>query len=172
MTYANTAFGQGMSATLVQFGAAFSSIINGGTYYQPRLVESYKDATGNLQAQEPIVKKDDVVSDSTSQDMVTLLEKVARQNIASAMRSGYRIGGKTGTAQIPRPAAEGGGYYETRFNGTYAGFVGGDKPEYVIVVRVNEPGIPGNAGYVAAAPLFRDISNMLLDNFGVTPKDE
>jgi cell division protein FtsI/penicillin-binding protein 2 len=65
---------------------------------------------------------------------------------------------------------KGGGYYEDRFNGTYLGFVGGDRPQYVISVRVNEPKISGYAGAKAAAPIFASVSNMLIDNFGVNPK--
>jgi cell division protein FtsI/penicillin-binding protein 2 len=50
------------------------------------------------------------------------------------------------------------------------GFVGGDKPEYVIVVRVNEPGIKGYAGSKAAAPIFTNLTNMLINNFNVSPR--
>jgi cell division protein FtsI/penicillin-binding protein 2 len=101
--------------------------------------------------------------------MVTLLEKVVAQNVPAATRSGYRVGGKTGTAEFTNPNT--GEYYKDRFNGTYMGFAGGDKPEYVIIVLVNEPKIPGFAGSAAAAPIFRDITNMLFDNFGLTPKE-
>ncbi len=170
VTYANTAFGQALTATPLQMAAAFSSIINGGTYYQPYLVDSYKDNAGVEHGHTPMIKNDNVISEAASKDVVALLERVVAQNIASATRSGYRVGGKTGTAEIARPEAEGGGYYTDRFNGTYLGFVGGDKPEYVIMVRVNEPKIAGFAGSAAAAPIFRDISAMLFDNFGVTPK--
>ncbi len=168
VTYANTAFGQGLTATPLQMAAAFSSIVNGGTYYQPTLIHSTKNIDGTEEIKQPVVKKENVISSSASNEMITLLERVVRQNIASATREGYRIGGKTGTAEFTNP--DNGEYYKDRFNGTYMGFVGGDKPEYVIFVRVNEPKIPGFAGSAAAAPLFRDLSNMLLDNFGVTPK--
>jgi len=77
------------------------------------------------------------------------------------------VGGKTGTAQIAKP---GGGYYEDRYNGSFTGFVGGDKPQYVVVVRVNEPHVPGYAGSKAAGPIFSATANMLIDNFGVLPK--
>lgn len=172
VTYANTAFGQAMMATPLQMAAAFSSVINGGTYYQPRLVDGVRDEQGDMKPVSPVVKHDNVISDHASSEMVAMLERVVRQNIASATRAGYRVGGKTGTAEITRPASDGGGYYTDRFNGTYLGFVGGDKPEYVIIVRVNEPKIPGFAGSAAAAPIFRDLTNMLLDNFGVTPKQQ
>lgn len=168
VTYANTAFGQALSATPLQMSAAFSSIVNGGTYYQPALVHSERGSDGKEHVRQPVVKKDNVISSSASSQVVTLLERVVRQNIASATRAGYRVGGKTGTAEFTNPAD--GTYYKDRFNGTYMGFVGGDRPEYVIVVRVNEPKIAGFAGSAAAAPIFRDMTNMLLDNFGVTPK--
>lgn len=83
------------------------------------------------------------------------------------LRSNYSIGGKTGTAQIARPE---GGYYEDRFNGMFMGFVGGDKPEYVIVVRVNDPRIAGYAGSQAAAPIFSSTVDMLINNFAVSPR--
>jgi cell division protein FtsI/penicillin-binding protein 2 len=79
----------------------------------------------------------------------------------------YSVGGKTGTAQIAKPE---GGYYENDYNGTYVGFVGGDSPQYVIVVSVNKPKIAGYAGSQAAQPIFGDLAHMLLDKFNVTPK--
>lgn len=169
VTYANTAFGQGMSATPLQMAAAFSSIVNGGTYYQPRLIDSVKHTDGTEEKKQPIVKNENTVSDTASSQMVSLLEKVVKQNIASATRAGYRVGGKTGTAEFTDPQT--GQYYKDRFHGTYIGFLGGDTPEYVISIRVNEPKIAGFAGSAAAAPLFRDMVNMLIDNFGVTPKE-
>jgi cell division protein FtsI/penicillin-binding protein 2 len=168
VTYANTAFGQGLSATPLQMGAAFCSIINGGTYYQPTLVHGLRGQDGSEQVKQPTIRRENVISQAASEEVVSLLERVVRQNIASATRDGYRVGGKTGTAEFTNP--ENGEYFKDRFNGTYLGFVGGDQPEYVIVVRVNDPKIPGFAGSAAAAPIFRDMTNMLLDNFGVTPK--
>jgi stage V sporulation protein D (sporulation-specific penicillin-binding protein) len=153
--YANTAFGQGMTATPLQMGAALSSIVNGGTYYKPHLVE------GNEQVVKTNVVKAEV-TDAIRQYMEYTIEK----NNRPALRAGYRVGGKTGTAQIAKP---GGGYYEDRFNGMYIGYVGGKDVDYVIVVRVNEPKIAGYAGAKAAAPVFADISNMLINAFGVEP---
>ena len=82
-------------------------------------------------------------------------------------RPEFNIGGKTGTAQEANPD---GGYYTNIFNGTYVGFVGGDRPQYVISIRVNDPKIPGYAGAKAAAPIFLKLTNMLIDSYGVTPK--
>lgn len=170
--YANTSFGQGMTATPLQMAAAISSIINGGTYYRPRLVEQTV-RQGKPQKKTPEVLINNVVSAQTSRDMVELMENVVAKNYTlygMEKPSGqYAIGGKTGTAEITKP---GGGYYDDRFNGTFMGFVGGDTPEYVIVVRVNEPKLPGYAGAKTAAPIFTACVNMLINNFGVTPKGQ
>ena len=169
--YANTSFGQGMTATPLQMGAALSAVVNGGTYYRPHLVAKTTDGSGKVKISEPQVIKNDVVSKKVSSEMVTLMEGVVRRNYAlyglNKPDGKFSIGGKTGTAQIPKP---GGGYYEDKFNGTFMGFVGGDNPEYVIVVRVNEAGIAGYAGSRAAAPIFTSLTNMLVDNFNVKPK--
>lgn len=170
--YANTSFGQGMSATPIQMAAALSSIINGGKYYRPHLVEKMTDSSGKVNNKKPEVLKSKVVSEQVSKDMVELMEGVVEKNYAlyglPKPDGRYSIGGKTGTAQIHNPS---GGYYEDKFNGTFMGFVGGDKPEYVIVVRVNEPGIGGYAGSKAAAPIFSNIVNVMINNFGVSPSN-
>lgn len=168
LTYANTAFGQAMTATPLQMAAALSSVVNGGTYYQPRLVDKMIDAKGKSTNKKPVVIKKNVVSGQVSKDIRSLMENVVNnRSFRSSFGAGYSIGGKTGTAQIANPA---GGYHGDKYNGTYMGFVGGDSPQYVVTVRVNEPGIGGYAGSGAAQPIFVDLAHMLVDNFGVTPK--
>ena len=164
--FANTAFGQGMTATPLQMGAALASVINGGTYYKPSLVDKTISKDGKVNIVAPQIVRSNVVSKSVSQEMQELMQYVVSKNNLSAVRSGYSVGGKTGTAEIPKKE---GGYYNDRFNGTYIGFVGGKTPEYVIVVRVNEPKIAGYAGAQAAAPIFSKLSNMLIDNFNISP---
>src|SRR5690606_38890983 len=85
--YATTAFGQGMTATMVQVAAAFSSLVNGGTYYQPRLVDTVS-SNGREQVVEPVIKNDNVISDEVSADMRELLVRVLAGNIPSARRAG------------------------------------------------------------------------------------
>ncbi|MEI7632328.1 MAG: penicillin-binding protein 2 [bacterium] len=164
--FANTAFGQGMTATPLQMGAALASVINGGTYYKPSLVDKTISKDGKVNVVAPQIVRSNVVSKSVSQEMQELMQYVVSKNNISAVRKGYMVGGKTGTAEIPKKE---GGYYNDRFNGTYIGFVGGKTPEYVIVVRVNEPKIAGYAGAQAAAPIFSKLSNMLIDNFNISP---
>lgn len=169
LTYANTAFGQAMTATPVQAAAAMAAVLNGGTYYQPTLIDSTTDTNGKTVKQQPKVVKSGIVSQSTTDALIPMLENVVSTHHFSRKfdQNAYMVGGKTGTAQIAKPT---GGYYENDYNGTYLGFVGGDKPQYVIAVFVIKPTVVGYAGTAAAQPIFGDLAHMLIDDFGVTPK--
>jgi cell division protein FtsI/penicillin-binding protein 2 len=172
LTYANTSFGQAMTATPLQMAAALSSVLNGGNYYQPHLIDQLTDSAGHTQTTGAKVMRKGVVSAQVSQEMQSLMEGVVQTKVQQGFNSmrfpaGFSVGGKTGTAQIADPA---GGYYGDRFNGTFIGFVGGDKPQYVIMVAIKQPKVPGYAGTTAAMPLFADLAHMLINNFNVTPK--
>jgi len=163
--YANAAFGQGLTVTPIQMVSAVNSVVNGGTYYKPTLV------SGGLLGADRVFNKSGievvdsgVVSDDVAGYVREFMRSVVLNNNASAGRDGYYVGGKTGTAEIADPE---GGYFADKFNGTYVGFVGGDLPEYTIIVRIDEPKIPGYAGSAAAAPVFSSVANMLMDNFAV-----
>jgi cell division protein FtsI/penicillin-binding protein 2 len=162
--YANTAFGQGMTVTPIQMAAAVASVVNGGTYFQPTLVAGITDKNGDYKTKEPVIVKENVVSKEVSDTIIRFMNNVVEKNNRSAVRDGYQVGGKTGTAEIADPS---GGYFENKFNGTYVGYVGGDKPQYIVMIRVDEPKIPGYAGSRAAGPIFSSVTNMLIDNFSV-----
>jgi stage V sporulation protein D (sporulation-specific penicillin-binding protein) len=172
LTYAETSFGQGVQVTALQMAAALSSILNGGTYYQPTLVSQTVDSSGKTTVNQPKVVEKNVVSPKTGQELIPLMENVVTTYLHEGFSfmnfsPDYLVGGKTGTAQIAQP---GGGYYADKFNGTYVGFVGGDKPQYVIVVFNTEPGVAGYAGSEAGQPVFADLAHMLINNSYVTPK--
>lgn len=174
LTYANTSFGQGVQVTATQMAAAVSSILNGGTYYQPELVDQTVSSGGKTTTVHPKVIEKNVVSPKVGQDMIPLMEYVVQQHLAEGFPylnfgPNYSVGGKTGTAQIAKP---GGGYYDNKFNGTYVGFVGGDKPQYVIVVFNLQPGVAGYAGTYGGQPVFADLAHMLINSSYVTPKTQ
>jgi cell division protein FtsI/penicillin-binding protein 2 len=154
-----------MTVTPLQMAAAVSSVVNGGTYYRPTFISGQLNSEGVLDKAESDILKAGVVKPETSKTIVEFMNNVVDKNNRSAVREGYQVGGKTGTAEIANPA---GGYYEDLFNGTYVGYVGGDTPEYIIMVRVDEPKIGGYAGSQAAGPIFTSLSNMLIDNFTVS----
>jgi cell division protein FtsI/penicillin-binding protein 2 len=172
LTYAETAFGQGVTMTAMQEAAAFSSVINGGTYYKPTLVASTITPTGETIANTPKVEERNTVAPKVGQEMIPLLENVVTTYLNEGysfmnFSPNYMVGGKTGTAQIAAPT---GGYYPNTYNGTYVGFVGGDKPQYVIVVFNNKPTVPGYAGALAGQPVFAALAHMLINDAYVTPK--
>ena len=169
LTYANTSFGQALTATPIQMAAALGAVLNGGTYYQPRLIDQTIDATDKITAVQPKVLARNIVAPKTSQALIPLMQYVvAHHSIGPSFdQTKYIVGGKTGTAQIAKP---GGGYHEDEFNGTYMGFVGGDKVQYVIVVFVDKPKNGGYAGTAAAQPIFAGLAHMLINDSYVLPK--
>ncbi|MBP9761929.1 penicillin-binding protein 2 [Candidatus Saccharibacteria bacterium] len=174
ITYANMSFGQAYSASAIQMGAALGAIVNGGTYYQPRLVAGVAPVGEKMISAEPIVLAKDVVSEKTSKSMVGLLDYVTEAHAREGFPymkfdSKYSVGGKTGTAQIIDEKTH--LYREDAFNGTFIGYVGGNTPQYTIVVYNIEPkGFAGFAGAQTGQPVFADIAHMLINNFDVTPK--
>jgi cell division protein FtsI/penicillin-binding protein 2 len=170
LTYANMSFGQALTATPLQMGAALSSVLNGGTYYRPYLVDKHSNADGTTTTTKPKVVKQHVVSPKVGQDMIPLMQYVVDNHVFNPKfdQSEFVVGGKTGTAQIAKP---GGGYYDNQFNGTYVGFVGGEKPQYVIVVFVDKPTVGGYAGSAAAQPIFGSLAHMLINDSYVIPKN-
>lgn len=126
-------FGQGYNVTMIQMASAFSSIVNGGYYYQPHVVKEIQNADGStLEKIEPRVLKQ-TISESTSAQMREYLGNVCAYGTGStAVPAGYKIGGKTGTAEVyPR----GTGNYVVSF----IGFAPVDDPQVVVYVVVDRP---------------------------------
>lgn len=165
--YANTSFGQGIAVSPIQMASALASIFNGGTYYKPKLLHSKTDISGKEMLVQKQVIKEGVVSSSTSNQVVSLLEQYAINSKQPSLREGFRVGGKTGTAQIPDGK---GGYREDYYIGTYGGFLGGRNLEYVILVTISEPKVSGFAGSDAARPIYNDIVNAMMDSVTIDIK--
>jgi cell division protein FtsI/penicillin-binding protein 2 len=172
LTYANTAFGQGVTLTALQLGAALSSVLNGGTYYQPTLVAKTIAANGSVTTNQAKVLERNVVAPKVGQELIPLMQNVVTTYLHEGFGfmnfpSNYLVGGKTGTAQVANPA---GGYYSNIYNGTYIGFVGsGTKPQYLIVVFNIKPNVPGYAGSYGGQPVFAALAHMLINEGYVTP---
>lgn len=174
ITYANMSFGQAYSASALQMSAALSAVVNGGTYYRPRLLASTTSSDGRTSQLQPEIVSRDVVSSKTSAAMRDLLQYVTDEHAREGFRymdfgDRYSVGGKTGTAQIANEKTH--LYRDDAFNGTFMGYVGGDMPQYTVVVYNIEPhGFAGFAGAQTGQPVFADIAHMLINNYGVTPK--
>lgn len=166
--YANMAFGQGMDVTMMQVAAAFSSTINGGTYYKPTVVAGITENGDSLSAQKAQILKNNVLRPDIS---VALRDMIVRGRQLGALggkdKPGYIVGGKTGTSQIIDPKT--GKYTNANSIGSYLGFGGNATPQYVIMVQVKDSKAAGYAGTTAAGPIFLDVSNWLIDYLKIAP---
>lgn len=162
--YSNMSFGQGMNVTMLQTAAAFSAVINGGQYYQPTIIAGKLQA-GQLLLQAPEVLDQQVVKPSVSQQMRQMLTFARGDFFGRHDKPGYEIGGKTGTSET----LVDGKYDKNQTIASYIGYGGTNRPEYVIMVRLSGKG-KNLAGNIDAEPIFREISNWLLDYLKIAPK--
>ena len=170
--YANMTFGQGISTTMIQVASGFSAMVNGGTYYKPTVVDGYLNSDGTESVKASQVEKSDIISPEVSKELNDMMHTARGLSIPGQDKAGYFVAGKTGTAQVIDPKT--GAYSDNNAIGSYLGF-GGDSnttPRYVIMVRVTDAhvGAAVYAGGEAAAPIFANISNWLLDYLHVQPK--
>lgn len=171
---ANAAFGQGVSVTAIQQIGAISAIANGGKLMKPFIVKEIKDQeTGETEVVNQPTVVSQVVSEETAEKTRLVLEKVVEDAEKGtghrAYIDGYRVAGKTGTAQIVRD----GKYLEDKYIASFIGFAPADHPELVIYVMVQEPDIDGPyGGGSVAAPIFREIMWNSLRYLRVQPEME
>ena len=147
---ATTAFGQGISVTPLQQVTAVSAIINGGTLYKPYIVKSFKEPeTGEIIKEiKPTVVSENVISKKTSELVRYALESVVANGTGrNAFIDGYRVGGKTGTAQ----KVNNGVYMVGNYILSFIGFLPADNPEIVVYVAIDNPkGVVQYGGTVSA----------------------
>lgn len=167
--YANMTFGQGMQTTIIQTTSAFTAMINGGTYYKPHLVAGTLSGDGTTTKAAPQIVKNNIIKPEVSRQLNDMMHTARSESMPGKDKAGYFVAGKTGTAQIIDPKT--GKYTDKNAIGSYLGFGGNETPKYVIMVKVTDSqvGPTGSAGNDAAAPIFADISNWLLDYLKVKP---
>src|SRR5699024_5757819 len=126
-----TSFGQGISVTPIQQVMAVAAAVNGGNLYQPYIVDSWIDPiTGEIVEQNEPVLKEQVISEETSELVQSALESVVAQGTGrGAYVDGYRVGGKTGTAQ---KVGTDGRYLANNHIVAFIGFAPADDPEIVV----------------------------------------
>lgn len=165
---ATTAFGQGVSVTPIQQVAAISAAVNGGTLYTPYIAkELINPATGEILMKKSPDAKRKVISKETSDEIRKALESVvAKGSGKKAFVDGYRVGGKTGTAQ----KAENGRYLENNHIVSFIGFAPADDPQLVVYVAVDNPKGTIQFGGVVAAPIVGEIMGDSLRAMGVKPR--
>lgn len=170
--YANMTFGQGMDNTMIQLASAFSAMVNGGTYYKPTVIDGYANGDGGESPKASQVVKSGIIRPEISKELNDMMHEARKLSIPGQDKAGYYVAGKTGTAQVIDPKT--GAYTDKNAIGSYLGFGGNSNttPRYVIMVRVTDAQVSdaATAGGVAAAPIFANVSNWLLDYLHVSPK--
>ncbi|MEF2291631.1 MULTISPECIES: stage V sporulation protein D [Virgibacillus] len=168
---ATTAFGQGVSVTPIQQVMAVSAAVNGGFLYEPYIAEEWiNSTTQSVQKQVKPTMKKRVISEDTSNEIRHALESVVAQGTGRpAYVDGYRVGGKTGTAQKVGPD---GRYMENNYVVSFIGFAPADDPEIVVYVAVDNPKNAVQFGGVVAAPVVGTIIGDSLRAMDVKPRTE
>lgn len=163
---ATNAFGQNFNCTMIQMVSAFSSLVNGGTYYQPHLVTKITDASGNaVSTIEPKAVKQTVSESTSDQIRDYLYDVVSKGTAGTAKVDGYSMGGKTGTAQkIPRK--------DRKFLVSFMGFAPVENPQLVIYCVVNEPNVGDQAHSYFAQNIVREILEEVLPYMNIYPDEE
>lgn len=165
LTRDNIAFGQGISVSAVQMASAYATIANGGVRVDPRLIAATVGPDGRETPVEPSAPER-VISEETAAEVTTMMEAVMGEGGTGkpALVDGYRIAGKTGTAQRVDPDC---GCYAD-YNSSFMGFAPADDPRYVVTVSLFDPQ-NGNSGSALAGPAFADIMRFALEQGGVAP---
>jgi len=168
---ATAAFGQGNSMTPLQLVTAVGAIVNGGNLLTPYIVSEIRHPYTReiLFAREPEIRRQ-VISEETSKTMRYVLENVgAKGSGRGGFIDGYRVGGKTGTAQKPAP---GGGYLANEYILSFVGAAPMDDPQIIIYVAVDNAQDTIQYGGIVAAPIARNILREALPYLGVEPRSE
>ena len=154
---ASLSYGYNVDISLIQLAGAYAAIANGGIR-KPITLKKIDDEK---------LDGDRILSEQNSRDIISMLENVAVRGAPRAKINGYRIGGKTGTAQIA--AAN---YASDKHNALFVGIAPLTKPKIAIAVIVNEPGGNEYYGGQVAAPVFSEIGSHTLRLLGIAPDDK
>lgn len=162
---ATSSFGQGLNVSMVQLLAGFSSLINGGNYYEPHVVKQIQDENGNVIENVSPVLLRKTVSEETSEMLRSYMRQTVTEGTGKAVAvEGYDIGGKTGTAEkLPR----GNGKYLLSF----VGFAPVDNPEVIIYVIVDEANYADQASGSLVKELAHNIMAEAFPYLGITREE-
>jgi cell division protein FtsI/penicillin-binding protein 2 len=142
-------------------------IANGGKLLQPHLIDQVLMPDGTAQAVTPKVVNDHVITPAVGQQLSNMMIQVVEHGSGYLTKiKGYKVAGKTGTAQIPR--ADGKGYEEGKNIGSFVGFAPVENPRFVMMVRIDEPQVNGFAESTTV-PVFANIAKWLLNYYQIPP---
>jgi cell division protein FtsI/penicillin-binding protein 2 len=155
-------FGQGIAVTPIQIAMAVASIANEGLLMKPYVVERVVDDQREIQVKPIVVRR--AVSQETAETLTKMLVTSLEQSDSAARIPGYRVAGKTGTAEIPVP----GGYHPTLTLASFVGYLPADDPQVLVLVIIDRP-TTSRWGTQTAAPTFKQIAGQLVVLLDIPP---
>ncbi len=168
LRWANVSFGQGIAVTPVQLVAATAAIANGGTLLRPYIVQAIRAPNGDIIQQHVPTPLRRVISAETARELTQAMEMVVTGGTGTRARlTGYRVAGKTGTAQIPEN-----GIYGNKRLASFVGFAPAEAPALVGLVMLYDVQQDTTEGGRWAAPIFAEIMDRALKHLGIPPRPE
>jgi cell division protein FtsI/penicillin-binding protein 2 len=168
ISQATISYGQGVSVTPLQILSAASALGNHGVRMRPRLIDKVVSAKGELVQEFPPQAEGQVLKDETCQTVIKMLNQVVESGTGTnAFVAGYKIGGKTGTAQKIRDDGRG---YSSAVMSSFLGFVPSNDPRFVMLTLLDAPAKVHWASETAA-PLFGRVAAEALRHLGVQPTE-
>ena len=166
--FARIGFGQTIAVTPLQLACACAAAVNGGYYYAPRLLDAVLTEEGAVVEQMRPVFKGRAVSEDASRILSSMLEGVVRDGSGKkAYIEGYRVAGKTGTAQ----KYEDGHIAQGKYVSSFVGYFPADDPRYLALIIVDEPQ-GAYYGSTVAAPCAKSIFEGIIELFRLPPSEE
>ena len=168
--------GQGITATGLQMISLYSTIANDGKMMKPLIVKKIESEDGKLiHEYKPQVIKSPISLDTSSKLKEMLVAVVEENGTGSKAKiKGYKIAGKTGTAQKVKPSSEGGGYYNDKEVTSFIGFFPANNPQVSILVMADEPSVLVNGklpgGGTVCAPAFKEIAEHTIKYLKISPE--
>lgn len=168
---ATMAIGQSIAVTPLQLVTAMSAIANDGVLLKPHIVKSITNADGSVYEEKGTTEVRRTIESATDKTLVGLLEQVvASGGGKKAAVKGYRIAGKTGTAQKIRP--DGSGYMEGHYIASFCGFAPVEDPQITVLVMIDDPGTGNYYGGQIAAPVASRIFTQLFRYLHIEPSSD
>ena len=167
---ATTAFGQGVSVTALQQVVAVSAAINGGTLYKPYIVKrvAYHENGQIIKEVKPTIARDNIVTKNTSEKVRMTLESVVSLGTGrNAYIDGYRVGGKTGTAQ----KVNNGIYMQGNYIVSFIGFLPANDPKIVVYLAIDNPKGVTQYGGTVSAPIVKNIMEDAITSLNIEKQD-